>query len=149
MESPVKKGQFINCSAFVFSVLFFLSGILIAKKGETAVTGKLFGLVKEGQTGKTLVNARVTLLGTPRVTLTNQAGEYVFVNLYPGKYDIEIDLNGYRSVIKEGIQIDVGLRTAVDFRLEVATIGSQPMVIRTSKYGVHNGLNQGSKLIRS
>ena len=149
MESPVKKGQFINCSAFVFSVLFFLSGILIAKKGETAVTGKLFGLVKEGQTGKTLVNARVTLLGTPRVTLTNQAGEYVFVNLYPGKYDIEIDLNGYRSVIKEGIQIDVGLTTAVDFRLEVATIGSQPMVIRTNKSGVHNGLNQSSKLIRT
>ena len=120
MESPINKGQFINCNVFVLSMLFCL--LLIAKKGETAITGKLFGLVKEGQTGKTLVNARVALLGTSRVTLTNQDGEYVFVGLHPGKYDIEVDLNGYRFIIKEGIQINIGLTTIVDFWLEVTSI---------------------------
>ena len=149
MENPVKKGQFINCSVFVLLICFFLSDILIIKTGETAVTGKLSGVVKEGQTGKTLVNARIVLVGTPRSTLTNQNGVYVFLGLHPDKYDIEIDLNGYRSMIKEGIQIDVGLTTTVDFWLEVASIESQPMVIKTGKSGIRDGLGQSGKLIKT
>ena len=147
MESPINKGQFINFNVFVLSMLFCL--LLIAKKGETAITGKLFGLVKEGQTGKTLVNARVALLGTSRVTLTNQDGEYVFVGLHPGKYDIEVDLNGYRSIIKEGIQINIGLTTIVDFWLEATSIESRPTVIKVDISGVHNGFNQSRKLIKA
>ena len=146
MGSLINKEQFINCNVLVLSMLFCL--FLTARKGEPAVTGKISGLVREEQTNKTLVNVRVALLGMSRVTLTNQVGEYVFVGLHPGQYNIEIDLNGYRSIIKEEVQVDIGLTTTVDFWLEKST-KNQPTVTKDNRFGFHNSFNQNSKLINA
>ena len=146
MGSLINKKKFITHNVLVFSMLVCL--FLTTKKGETAVTGKISGLVREEQTSKTLVNVRVALLDMSRVTLTNQAGEYVFVGLHPGQYDIEIDLNGYRSIIKEEVQVDIGLTTTVDFWLEKST-KNQPTVTKDNISGFHNNFDQNSKLINA
>ena len=59
MGSLINKEQFTNCNVLVLSMLFCL--FLTASKGETAVTGKISGLVRAEQTSKTLVNVRVAL----------------------------------------------------------------------------------------
>ncbi len=49
-------------------------------------TGKITGIVKDAQTGETLVGANVVIEGTMMGAATNIDGYYVILNIPPGKY---------------------------------------------------------------
>src|SRR5262245_22009137 len=52
---------------------------------------------------------RVTNVATSvtRAAKTNPAGDYVFVNLPPGNYDVDIEASGFRKAKVEAARLDV------------------------------------------
>ena len=51
----------------------------------SGTTGKLSGTIKDAQTGEPLVGANVIIEGTNFGAATNVNGEYVILNISPGK----------------------------------------------------------------
>ncbi len=70
-----------------------------------------------------------------KVTVTNQEtnvavnvesngeGNFVVPFLLPGRYKVEVVTQGFRSVLREGIIVQVNDRITLDFALEVGTVG--------------------------
>jgi hypothetical protein len=88
-------------------------------------TGTLQGRV-EDTTGGALpgvnVEARQPDTGYSRLVVTDAQGVYRLTALPVGRYDVSVELSGFRSVDRQGVIINVGQIIDVDFRLEVATV---------------------------
>lgn len=73
-----------------------------------AVSGTLLGTVTDAS-GAAVPAAKVTLTavqtGISRSMNSNESGNYVFPNVEPGTYKVAVELKGFRTAIKEGIDV--------------------------------------------
>lgn len=67
--------------------------------------GVVKGRVTDERTNMPLQNALVKILKTPYQVYTDFNGEYIFYNVPPGKYDIEISKNGYAKLTISNIEV--------------------------------------------
>ncbi len=79
------------------------------------------------------------LVSGQMVGTTDAGGVYRFPSLSPGTYSVKLDLQGFRSVVRENIVVSVGGTTPVDQALSVATVaetvtvtGDAPVIDTTS-----------------
>lgn len=66
-----------------------------------------------------LTNERTT---AKRETTTNDKGEYVFSNVLPGNYSVQVTMQGFKSYQREGLRIGTQDFIVVDVTLEVGAI---------------------------
>ena len=83
-------------------------------------TGNLYGTVVDNQ-GQALPGVTVTLTGqgAPQVQVTNAQGQFRFLMLSPGSYQVEAQLEGFTTVEKP-VQINVGRNTEIEITLQPA-----------------------------
>ncbi|RCK77914.1 MAG: hypothetical protein OZSIB_1952 [Candidatus Ozemobacter sibiricus] len=67
--------------------------------------GILRGRVLDEVSGRPVVGAQVKVLKTSFQTSTDSMGEYVFYNIPPGKYDVEITKNGFGKVTVSQVEV--------------------------------------------
>jgi len=84
-------------------------------------TGNLYGTVVDNQ-GQALpgVTVTVTGIGAPQVQVTNAQGEFRFLELQPGSYTLNAELEGFATVNYPGIEIYAGKNTDMDITLSAA-----------------------------
>src|SRR5215208_2809056 len=118
---------------------------LIGTPGVTAAQdfrGRINGTVSDNS-GAVLPGVTVTAssraLIQPQVQVSGAAGDYRFVALPPGVYDITFDLAGFQTVKREGIRVVINQTLTVDQQLQVATLqetvtvsGASPVVDASS-----------------
>lgn len=101
-------------------ISFFLSVFFIcfvSAAFSQTIKGKAF----DAKTGDPLIGAAVHLEGTKYTTVVNLDGSYVFKNVKPGEYKIEIDIVGYEKPEEQKIVVPEGKNTVVkagDFKLK-------------------------------
>jgi len=103
--------------------------------------GGLRGAVTDNN-GKALVGATLTLVNeqtnVSRVTVANEAGEYVFERVDPGKYKITATLAGFKKTDRTGVvfetqrQVTLDLMLAVGEVTEIVVINGDALLIETS-----------------
>ncbi len=91
----------------------------------SATTGSINGTVKDN-TGGVLPGVTVTasspsMQGT-RTDVTNASGEYRFPAVPPGTYRLVVELAGFGSVNREGVNVGLGFTATVNIELGVATL---------------------------
>lgn len=68
--------------------------------------GQITGLVTD-TSGAILVGASVSITnaqtGATRTAETNRAGSYVVPNLLPGVYNVKVEVQGFRSELRNGV----------------------------------------------
>ena len=78
-----------------------------------------------------IINAQIKLKATStaqeRITTSDQEGRYHFNSLLPGSYELQVEVNGFRTV-KANIEAVAGSKVRRDFRLELATLNEQVTV---------------------
>jgi len=100
--------------------------------------GRINGTVTD-DTGAVLPGVTVTAsspaLMQPQVQVTSAAGDFRFVALAPGTYDVTFELTGFQNVKREGIRVVINQTLTVDQQLRVATLqetvtvtGASPVV---------------------
>jgi hypothetical protein len=105
-------------------------------------TVTLQGTVKD-QTGAALPGATVTVVhtgtGASRTLVTDAGGRYVAAQLAIGGYDLRGELQGFRTEVRRGITLTVGVQAVVDLVLSVGSLqevievtGEAPRVQTTS-----------------
>lgn len=92
-------------------------------------TGKLAGTIKDAQTGEPLVGANVIIEGTNFGAATNVNGEYVILNISPGRYDIKFSFIGYETIVMQNVTIIVDQTTLLPVELNPQTIQVDEIVV--------------------
>jgi len=106
------------------TILVFLFALSLGTqllRAQSTNSGTLGGVVTD-QSGAVVNGAAVTLTdlatATPRSTVTNSAGHYIFVDLPPANYSISISKQGFATT-KASIQILVGQPATFNTSLQV------------------------------
>ncbi|MEZ5292651.1 MAG: TonB-dependent receptor [Vicinamibacterales bacterium] len=93
----------------------------------------------------------VLVAGTTTGT-TDSTGTNRFPSLQPGVYAVRLELQGFRTVIREGVTVQVGTTVPLDFQLQLATVaetvtvtGTSPVVDTTS---ANTSVNLGEQLLQ-
>ncbi|HXY24786.1 MAG TPA: carboxypeptidase-like regulatory domain-containing protein [Candidatus Acidoferrum sp.] len=101
--------------------------------GQTATTGTVIGTVTD-PTGASVQDATVVLrskgTNSQATQNTNAAGQYTFVNVAPGEYDISVKKEGFRTANVPALTVDVGKSYNVDVKLELG-VAAESVTVTT------------------
>ena len=99
----------------------------VAAQGSTTATVR--GTIQD-PTGGVVPGASVTItnVGTKGVnsTVTDDRGQYLFAGLFPGTYDLKVELSGFKTYERTSIPLSPSDNRGIDVRLEV---GQQTQVV--------------------
>ena len=92
-------------------------------------TGKLTGVINDAQSGETLIGANIILEGTDYGAATNSKGEYVILNIPPGRYNVKVSFIGYETILIKDVVISVDQTTQLPMELNPQTIQVGEVVV--------------------
>lgn len=114
-------------------LLFITILLSIANLTFGGTTGKLTGKIIDKSTGEPLPFVNVLIEGTMLGAATDLNGNYVILNIPPGKYKVKARYVGYRTVVVENVIISIDLTTRQNFQLSPETIKLKEIVVNGSK----------------
>jgi hypothetical protein len=84
-------------------------------------TGNIFGKV-QAKDGSVLPGVTVTLtgVGAPQTTVTDETGQFRFINLSPGTYALKSELSGFGTATRQGVSVNLGRNADVTMTLNAA-----------------------------
>jgi hypothetical protein len=98
-------------------------------------TGSIIGTVRDSS-GEIVPGAQVTIREVGRNTtttlVTDASGVYTAPFLVPGTYEVQVELQGFKTWIRPGVILQVTDRVRVDVALEVGTIKEATTVVASS-----------------
>src|SRR5207247_8578105 len=109
-------------------------------------TGEIFGKATD-QSGAALPGVTVTLtapmLLQPLTAVTSETGTYQFPRLNIGTYTVKFELTGFKSVVNEGIVVNVGFSAQVNAPMGISTV--QETITVTGESPIVDTRNPGTK----
>ncbi len=63
-----------------------------------------------------------------RVVVTNDAGEYVFEKVDPGRYKVEATLSGFKKVERTGINVETQQQITLDLAMEIGNVAETVVI---------------------
>lgn len=108
----------------------FLLGIATTASAQFD-RGTIVGTIKDAQ-GGIVPGATVTLTSTQtqqsRTTVTDGSGFYTFPNLTAGRYEIVVELSGFKKISRSNVQLDAAGSVSLDFILETGALTEEVTV---------------------
>lgn len=104
---------------FLFTVTFIFAG----------TTGKISGRVVDSSTGEPLVGVNIVVEGTTIGAAAAQDGNYVILNISPGKYSVKATMIGYSPLRYTDVRVNIDITTTLDFELKIESIVGEEVVV--------------------
>ena len=106
-------------------ILVLAAGLGVALPSFGQTFGQITGLVTDSS-GGVLVGAPVTVTNPQtsftRTENTNSSGVYTFPNLLPGGYNVKVEMQGFQTSLRSGVELRVDQVARLDFQLQVGTV---------------------------
>lgn len=140
--------------ALVGALLLVAGG---APLGAQVQTGSILVRVTDDQ-GAAVPGVSVTLSSPVLVSgtttgTTDAAGANRFPSLLPGVYTVRVELQGFKTIVRENVTVQVGATVPLDMQLQLATVaetvtvtGTSPVVDTTS---ANTSVNLSEQLLQS
>ncbi len=149
-EREAREQPMRTASGFTARLMFFLLAcisMLAAQSGTTSLRGTV-----TDPTSATVSGATVTLSsperGFSRSVTSGDSGQYEFLQLQPGKYQLTVEMTGFRKAEKKDIALLVDTPSTLNMKLElgattetVEVTGEAP-VINTADATVGNAFSE-------
>jgi len=126
--------------------LFLVSTSAWAQQ-DGAINGKISDASGAVLPGVNIIVSSSTLLGGQRTSVTDEQGNYHLGLLPPGVYSVKYELPGFKTLVREGIQLSAGFTATLNVVIEVATVaetvtvqGDSP-IVDTSTASVATNFN--------
>jgi hypothetical protein len=122
--SPHQQVRFVfnRVGAFLLFVMFISN--LSSGWAQTA-NGEFSGSVTDSS-GAVIAQATVTLTNNDtnvnRVTRANQDGRFIFTNVLPGIYSIQVEAPGFKKADQKDITVEVNQNVALSYKLSVGNV---------------------------
>src|SRR5438445_9110409 len=114
MSSFRASGRFVGC------ILLSIGAI-----GAQVSTGEITGAVTD-PSGAVVSGATVTLTNpatnSQRAVRSNSAGVYDLPALPPGAYNLKVEMQGFATQVRNGIELQVGQVAGIDVTLRVGNV---------------------------
>src|SRR5258708_1931518 len=111
----------LSNKSFLIAVFFLFSTGARAQEFRGTISGSV-----SDQSGAKIAGASVTAAevrtGTRTATVSDSSGQYTIPFLAPGQYQIEVQMSGFGSFIRKGIQLSSSDHPVVDVILQVGTV---------------------------
>src|SRR5256712_1684109 len=97
--------------------------------------GSISGVIRDAS-GAVIPGATVTVTNPAtnqvRSAISNEAGVYNFPVLQPGKYNIKVELPGFRTITQNDVELQVQQSARIDFTLQVGEVSQTVQVEGTA-----------------
>jgi len=100
---------------------------------SAGTTGKLSGTIKSKSDNGPLIGANVIIENTDLGTATDLNGDYVILNIAPGKYNVIIRMIGHEVKKYENIRISIDKTTRLSTTLDIEAVEGQEVVVRDTR----------------
>lgn len=121
----------IRVSLFVIPVisgLLVLASSAMAQEFRASITGRVTDFTGGAvPAAKVVVTNSATNVAT--TTTTDENGIYTVFYLIPGQYTVSVEAQGFKRLIRGGIEVRVADRLTLDLRVEVGAIQQEVQVI--------------------
>lgn len=134
---------------YVLLLTAIFSVSILAQAG--GATAEIKGRINDPN-GAVLPNATVTATDTAknfsRTTKSDENGEYRFLSIPPGTYQIKVEANGFTTQLKPEFQVTIGQTIDLDFAMQVGnqsetvTVTSDPPVIEGDRTQQSTTINE-------
>jgi len=137
---------------FLFIVIAFA---LVSSSAFAAGDADIYGTVLLPD-GSAIPGVAITLsgdVGGTKTAVTSEEGNFRFLKLPPGNYELKFELEGFKTVIRKNIRLFVGKNITLNVPMETTTIKEEiiiterPGVIDTRRTQV--GVNVTDEMIKS
>jgi hypothetical protein len=134
--------------ALLLSLMLSLTLAATIARAQETTTGTIAGRVIDAQK-LPVPGATVTIVSPqgPKTVVTDPDGRFYAAFLTPGRYDVRVELTGFRTVEQKAIDVRLGQRIDLEFNLPVGTlndvvqVSAEPPVVDTSKSVVSTTLD--------
>lgn len=110
--------------SLVVTLLFFSLGAVEAQVNASSIAGTVLD-----PSGAAIANAKVSLLneetGVRLGAVTSAAGSYLFTPLQRGVYRVSVEVAGFKTFERGGLNLAVGEKLGLDARLEVGDVSQK------------------------
>lgn len=112
------------------SALFLLAAFSVPLCGQS-ITGTILGTVYD-PTKAVVPNAKIvvtnTAQGWTRESVSDESGNYIFSQLPPGPYKLDVTAQGFQTLAVSGIELQVDQRARIDAALQTGAVSEQVTV---------------------
>src|ERR1035438_7671390 len=126
---PSSKPFRMSCGLIFSTSALSLCLICSTLMSAQSTGGRILGRVAD-PSGAVLAGVKVTATneatGGSREAQTNEAGDYVLVEIPPGTYTVQYELTGFKKNVQKGIIVDVNQVVTLNSALQIG--GSQEIV---------------------
>ncbi|HVO12926.1 MAG TPA: TonB-dependent receptor [Vicinamibacteria bacterium] len=116
----------------LISSLVLLAGLCVAARAQGIYEGRITGTVSSADgavlPGATVEVSSPALMAGKRAATTSSRGTYVFLNLPAGKYKVTAAMTGFKTIVRENIEVSPDAAVTLDFTLPVGAITESVMV---------------------
>ena len=119
--------MFSKNSLYLSLIFILIYQPVFSQKAKT--TGTISGIVVDGETGDPLPMVNIVLDGTSWGAATDLEGKYRVLNIPAGNYDLRATMIGYSKKRIEGVQVEVGETTVIDFAIGMEVLEGQEVVV--------------------
>src|SRR5258707_6208332 len=138
----VKQIHAVLCNSILCSLVLLLAATFAAPSGAAQSTGgRIRGTVTDA-TGAAVVGAKVTVInqatGSQRDTEAGTNGEYIFLEVPVGTYEVQLNHPGFKKYVRKGIVLNLNEVLGLDIALvvggstEVVEVTGAPPLVDTS-----------------
>ena len=114
-----------------FTVLFVLTTLAVPAWAQTP-SGEISGVVTD-TSGSVMPGVRVTLTNVAtnnvRLAQTNESGVYTYPAVPIGNYTLKVELEGFSTLERSNIQVQVGSANRIPFTLEIGQLTDVVQVV--------------------
>lgn len=115
-----------HITLFILSLM--LSSLLFAQK-----TGNLQGMINDTETGERVSSVEVFIPQINKGAVTDKKGHYNIPDIPEGTYTVMVKALGYKSILKENIEIVQGEPVVLNFDLDIQAIAFDEITISATK----------------
>src|SRR5712692_4686896 len=128
----MRGSVFARCRAVFFATAAAVALVTPLFAQTDVTTVRINGTVRDAEGGGlpgATVEAKNQETGLLKSTTSRSDGSYTILDLPTGRYNVTASLSGFKSGVREGIRIDLGMSPTVDFRLQLTSVTESVTVI--------------------
>lgn len=130
-RAPSHRFRFLLCCSLLAVVQ-----VCISAAGAQTLTGAIGGTIFDGQ-GATVPESNVTvtspaLITNTRTMKTNADGQYKFLELPPGVYQVRVEHEGFSTFVANGVTVNAAVSVTVDAKLGLGSLSQEIVVDGTA-----------------
>jgi outer membrane receptor for ferrienterochelin and colicin len=128
--------------SILFLIIFVVPLILTAGQ-----TGKIAGVVTDAATGELLIGVNVYLENQSFGAATDMEGDYIMLNIPPGRYTAVALMVGYREMRVTGIEVEIDRTTRIDFNLQTDVLETDVILVEAERPLIQRDLTATSSSV--